>query len=521
MSESEKSKSHVDLENTAADATPTLARVTSKLSEVALERNFSFLSCLGLAFALLNSWTAMSASLSVVLPSGGSVSMVWGLLVSALGTIAMGLSLAEICHAFPMTGGQYDWAYILAPESLRNGLSFFVGWCAAGGWVAMSAAAWAFIANFVFGILALWQPETETKPWQWFLLYVALAIIPFVLNTFFVRTLPAIDRIGGVWSIIGIVVVSITILACSKGNFQDAKFVFATFYNETGWPNGMAFILGLLQSTFGLTAFDAVTHLIEEMPKPSRNAPKTMVLAIILGAGTSFIFTIILLFVIRDFDSVVTAATGPILQIYYQATSSQAGATCLLLFNLGGMFFSGQAIMTVSSRMVWTVARDQGLGPLSDALKPVHPRLKVPARAIIFVLVWVFVFGLIELGSSIVLNAILSSSVVLLQTSYFFPIFLIFIRGESAFDPAREHIIWSLGRWRRLVNGFALVFVTVTSVVFIFPPAIPVTGASMNYVIVVVGVVLLFSTLTWIFHGRKHYKGPSQIAERLEIAKHA
>ncbi|TXT07291.1 hypothetical protein VHUM_03461 [Vanrija humicola] len=412
----------------------------------------------------------MSASLSVVLPSGGSVSMVWGLVVSAIGTLAMGLSLAEICHAFPMTGGQYDWAYILAPESLRNGLSFFVGWSAAGGWVAMSAAAWAFIANFVFGILALWQPETETKPWQWFLLYVALAIVPFVLNTFFVRALPAVDRLGGIWSIIGIIVVSITILATSRGNFQDAKFVFATFYNETGWPDGMAFILGLLQSTFGLTAFDAVTHLIEEMPKPSRNAPKTMVMAIILGAGTSFIFTIILLFVIRDFDTVVSAATGPILQIYYQATNSQAG---------------------------------------------------VPARAIIFVLVWVFIFGLIELGSSIVLNAILSSSVVLLQTSYFFPIFLIFIRGESAFEPAREHIIWSLGRWRRVVNGVALVFVTVTSVIFIFPPAIPVTGASMNYVIVVVGVVLLFSALTWIFHGRKHYKGPSHIAERLEIAKHA
>jgi amino acid transporter len=78
--------------------------------EVALERNFSYLSSLGLAFALLNSWTAMSASLSLVLPSGGSVSMIWGLVVSALGTLAMGASLAEICHIYPMTGGQYDWA---------------------------------------------------------------------------------------------------------------------------------------------------------------------------------------------------------------------------------------------------------------------------------------------------------------------------------------------------------------------------------------------------------------------------
>lgn len=32
------------------------------VEEVALERNFSFLSSLGLAFTLLNSWTAMSGS---------------------------------------------------------------------------------------------------------------------------------------------------------------------------------------------------------------------------------------------------------------------------------------------------------------------------------------------------------------------------------------------------------------------------------------------------------------------------
>lgn len=86
------------------------------------ERSFSFLSCLGLAFTTLNSWcgaslphdslltAAVAASLPLVLPSGGSVSMVWGLVVSTVGTMAMALSLAEICHAFPTSGGQYDWA---------------------------------------------------------------------------------------------------------------------------------------------------------------------------------------------------------------------------------------------------------------------------------------------------------------------------------------------------------------------------------------------------------------------------
>ena len=36
-----------------------------------LNRHFSPLAMLGLAFAILNSWTALSASLSLALPSGG------------------------------------------------------------------------------------------------------------------------------------------------------------------------------------------------------------------------------------------------------------------------------------------------------------------------------------------------------------------------------------------------------------------------------------------------------------------
>ncbi len=43
-----------------------------------LNRNFSPLAMLGLAFAILNSWTALAASLSLALPSGGPTSVLWG-----------------------------------------------------------------------------------------------------------------------------------------------------------------------------------------------------------------------------------------------------------------------------------------------------------------------------------------------------------------------------------------------------------------------------------------------------------
>jgi hypothetical protein len=47
----------------------------------------------------------------------------------------------------------------------------------------------------------------------------------------------------------------------------------------------------------------------------------------------------------------------------------------------------------------------------------------------------VVIFGLIFLGSSVALNAILSASVVFLQISYIVPIALVLFRGHKALEP--------------------------------------------------------------------------------------
>lgn len=66
--------------------------------------------------------------------------MVYGLLIAGVGQTFVALSLAEICHVLPLSGAQYDWAYVLAPKNMKKGLSFFVGWMACAAWVALFAA---------------------------------------------------------------------------------------------------------------------------------------------------------------------------------------------------------------------------------------------------------------------------------------------------------------------------------------------------------------------------------------------
>lgn len=192
------------------------------------------------------------------------------------------------------------------------------------------------------------------------------------------------------------------------------------------------------------------------------------------------------------------------------------------MFNLAAMLFAGQGLTTVASRLLLTFARDRGLGPLSPYLATVHSTLKVPVWCVVFVSAWVTVFGMINLGSSIALNAILSASVVFLQISYAVPIALMFVRGETAFEGRDKGHKWSLGRWRRPVNGAALVFLLVTTVTFILPPFIPVlSGTSMNWVVLVGGIVWVMCGLTWVVDGRKRFFGPSELEERLAVGKAA
>jgi amino acid transporter len=127
--------------------------------------------------------------------------------------------------------------------------------------------------QFVLGCVAIFHPEFEPTNWQNFLLFLFFPLVAALLNLFGVKLLPTVDRVAYFLGMIGIVVVSIVLLVCSRGRYQSAKEVFATFSNATGWPDGMAFIMGLLQSTLGLTAFDAASHMVEEIPKPAKNAP--------------------------------------------------------------------------------------------------------------------------------------------------------------------------------------------------------------------------------------------------------
>ncbi|KAH7161493.1 amino acid permease [Dactylonectria macrodidyma] len=432
-----------------------------------LQKRFSKLTMIGMAFAILNTWISLAGSIGLVMPSGGSVSFVYGFVFCVLCNLCLSASVGELASLWPTAGGQYHHAYALCTEKWKKSISFLVGWVNIAGWLTLNTTAAYFGARFLVAAAVVGSGGAyQITQWSTYLMFVAVSLIGVLLNIFAYPIQNRWNECALYWSITSVVVISIVLLATAPKT--DAEFVFTNFSNTTGWSDGTAWMLGLLQSALSLIGFDAVAHITEEMPHPARDAPIAMVSAVLVGGVTA--------------------------------------AATILSIAVGLCFVNGaNGCVTSGSRLLWAMARDNGT-PFSRYLSHLHPKLNVPVRAILVQAVFNLLFGLIYLGPEVAFNAYIASCTLFLNLSYAAPIIILLIRGRSIVldNPPEFCLGKTLGY---VMNYTAVIFVLVTSVFFCFPPAIPINISTMNYVTAVLGIFIVFLAGLWLFK-RKTYNGP-------------
>lgn len=112
------------------------------------------------------------------------------------------------------------------------------------------------------------------------------------------------------------------------------------------------------------------------------------------------------------------------------------------------------------------------------------------------------------------------------------PIAVNFLQGRNAL-PDRK---WKLPNWFGwTADCISLAYISLTTVLFLFPPVLPVTGSNMSrssahscayimltglldYCIVAFAIIISISVFQWIVDGRKNFTGPrvNLIAETVE-----
>ncbi|KAG8408553.1 hypothetical protein J3458_019585 [Metarhizium acridum] len=224
---------------------------------------------------------------------------------------------------------------------------------------------------------------------------------------------------------LGVVVVSIVLFSMPEKT--DADFVFTNFQNTTGWPDGVSWVLGLLQSALSLIGFDVVLHMTEEMPNPSRDSPRALIYAVLVGGVTGTLFILAILFCFNDPEAILGTTTGmPIVEIILRATKNRAATTILSLM-LAVCFVNGSnASITGASRLLYAMARDRGI-VFHGFFSRIKPKLNVPVRTILFCYVFNVCFGLLYLGPTVAFSAYVASCTILLDMSYAAPIAVLLV----------------------------------------------------------------------------------------------
>lgn len=469
-----------------------------------LRRNFSIWSLLGVGFGLTNSWFGISASLITGISSGGPMMIIYGIMIVAVISLAIGATLSELTSAMPSAGGQYYWTMKLAPKKYAPFLSYLCGAFAWAGSVFTSASVTIAISSGIVGMYALGQsdPNFTVKTWHVFITYEIANILLVVFNIW-EKPLPAIAQGALYTSLFSFVVITIVILAKLSGNYATAEFVFVEFNNGTGWSSSaIAFIVGLINPNWSFSCLDAATHMAEEIVNPETQIPKSIMLTVVIGFVTSFIYAIAMFFSITDLEAVLNSTTGvPIMDIFYQALKSKAGAIVLEVLIILTAIGCNIASHTWQARLCWSFARDNGL-PGSRYWSVINERTKQPVNAHLMSCAWCAVIGCIYMGSTTAYNAMVIGCILFLLLSYAVPVICLLIKGRDNI----EHGPFWLGKLGLVCNWVLLLWTLFGTVFYSFPAVMPVSAGSMNYVCVVIGVYFAYCVIYWFARGKYLFK---------------
>jgi amino acid transporter len=473
-----------------------------------LSRQFSPWSMFCLAFTVLGTWSTFSQNLSDGITNGGPVGILWGLVLVTFCNLCVAVSLGELTSAMPTAMGQAYWIYRLWTTPTGRFVSYMCAWINTFGWWTITASQAAFMSEFMLALKVLYDPDWPVANYGWvkFLIYLGVILFLTVVNHLACRKdriLPGINSVVGVMFITLFLVFSLALLI-SVGvkpdlNFQPARWVFTSWINQSSWSGGVTWFIGLVQAAYGLTAFDACIHMVEELPNPAKSGPRIIWLSVLTGAVTGFIFLVVCLFCIQNYSDIVDADYA-FITLCQTVLGVNGAAVLLALFIINGI---GQnlSLATTASRLTWSFARDGGI-PFYLYFAKVDDKWRSPVRATWAQGAIAALIGVLYLFADTVLSAILSVSTIALTISYALPIVVLLIVGRDQLPETRS---FNLGKYGVFCNVVGIVYCSITTVFFFFPGN-PNPGTSeMNWAIAVFGVMLVIAIGFWVVQGNRSY----------------
>lgn len=213
-------------------------------------------------------------------------------------------------------------------------------------------------------------------------------------------------------------------------------------------------------------------------------------------------------------STVLKTKTGyPFIQVIFNVTNSYPATNFLTAIVALMATFSCVTIMASSSRQLYAFGRDKGL-PCSAWVSQVHHTMGVPVNAAVVSCICSILLSLINIGSSVAFNSLVSLGSGTLMVSYIVCISCFMWRrhyGEPI-PPSK----FSLGAWALPVNIIALCYLSLVFIVAFFPAAPPpaLTLESMNWSSAIFVAGVIWSMAYYLLWSRHVYEGPIKCVKK-------
>ncbi|XBI25190.1 hypothetical protein VPH35_050165 [Triticum aestivum] len=486
--------------------------------EPQLKRNLSLLSNFSVTFSIVSVLTGITTLYGTGLEFGGPVTMVYGWPIAGAFTIVVGLAMAEICSAYPTSGGLYFWSARLCTERRWGPFaSWLTGWFNIVGQWAVTTSVDYSLAQLIQVIILLSTGGNNgggylASKYEVIAIHAAILLSHAVINSLPIAWLSFFGQFAAAWNMLGVFVLMIAVPAVATER-ASAKFVFTNFNtdNSAGIHSHLyIFLLGLLMSQYTLLGYDASAHMTEETKNADKNGPIGIISAIGISIVVGWGYILGVTFAVKDIPSLLSpdneAGGYAIAQVFYQAFKSRYGSGVGGIVCLGivavAIYFCGMSSVTSNSRMAYAFSRD-GAMPLSSVWHKVNEH-EVPINA-----VWLSAFvslcmALPSLGSLVAFQAMVSIATIGLYIAYALPIFFRVTLARKHFVPGP----FNLGRYGVLLGWVAVLWVVTITVLFSLPVMYPVTRDTLNYTPVAVGGLFILVLTSWVVSARHWFKGP-------------
>ncbi|XP_072950736.1 amino-acid permease BAT1 homolog isoform X2 [Typha angustifolia] len=517
MGEARDGASYVRLQDEIEDSDADDSKLKQLGYKPELSRSLSAISNFAVTFSIISVLTGITTLFGTGLEFGGPVTMIYGWPIAGAFTIVVGLSMAEICSAYPTSGGLYFWSAKLCGEQWGPFASWITGWFNIVGQWAVTTSVDFSLAQLIQVIILLSTGGNNGGGYKASKYVVigfhgGILLLHAIINSLSITWLSFFGQLAAAWNVLGVFVLMITIPVVSTKR-ASAEFVFTHFNTDNGagiHSKLYIFVVGLLMSQYTLTGYDASAHMTEETKSADKNGPRGIISAIGISIIVGWGYLLGITFAVTNVPYLLStnndAGGYAIAEVFYLAFKNRygngvGGIICLGIVAVA-IFFCGMSSVTSNSRMAYAFSRD-GAMPLSSLWHKVNKQ-EVPINAVWLSAFISFCMALTSLGSLVAFQAMVSIATIGLYIAYALPIFFRVTLARKSFVPGP----YNLGRYGVLVGWVAVLWVATITVLFSLPVAYPITKDTLNYTPVAVGGLFILVVSSWILSARHWFRGP-------------